>query len=140
MTNNDIKTICEKIESLHEKILKSKFAETVTESEMLSLILAVRELNNQKAEIDSACVFLEEQRKHSHQEHEKQMEMLKQIEHQIPLAIARARNEAIKEFAERVERYIDVGHLRPPTEICFSELDVVHIIKRIALEMKGNAE
>lgn len=103
MTNNDIKTICEKIESLHEKILKSKFAETVTESEMLSLILAVRELNDQKAEIDNTCVFLEEQRKCSHQEHEKQMKMLKQIKEQIPLAIARARNEAIKEFAERLK-------------------------------------
>lgn len=52
MTDNDIKTICEKIESLHAKILKSKFAETVTESEVLSLILAVGELNRQKAEIE----------------------------------------------------------------------------------------
>lgn len=52
MTDNEIITICEKIESLHVKILKSKFAEKVTESEMLSLILAVRELNLQKAEIE----------------------------------------------------------------------------------------
>lgn len=52
MTDNDIKIVCEKIESLHEKILKSKFAETVTESEMLSLILAVNELNSQTAEIE----------------------------------------------------------------------------------------
>lgn len=51
MSDNDIKTICEKIGSLQEKILKSKFAETVTESEMLCLILAVRGLNDQKAEI-----------------------------------------------------------------------------------------
>lgn len=106
MTDNDIKSVCEKIESLHEKILKSKFAETVTESEMLSLILAVRGLKNQKAVIDDACVFLEEQRKCSHQEHEKQMEMLKKIEEQIPLAIARAREEAIEEFAkELTERF-----------------------------------
>lgn len=108
MTDNDIKIICEKIDSLHTKILKSKFAECVTESEMLSLILAVEELNRQKAEIDSACTFLEEQRKHSHQEHEKQMEMLKQIEEQIPLAIARARNEAIKEFAARLLDEYDI--------------------------------
>jgi hypothetical protein len=52
MTDNDIKIVCEKIDSLHEKILKSKFVEAVTESEMFSLILAVMELNNQKAKIE----------------------------------------------------------------------------------------
>lgn len=52
MTDNEIKVVREKIESLHDKILKSKFAETVTESEMLSLIFAVRGLNDQKAEIE----------------------------------------------------------------------------------------
>ena len=50
MTDNDIKTISEKIDSLQKKILESKFAEKVTESEMVSLILAVQELNRQKAE------------------------------------------------------------------------------------------
>lgn len=49
--------------------------------------------------------------------------------------LKQARAEAIREFAERVERYIDVGHLRPPTEICFSELDVVNIVKRLVKEM-----
>lgn len=52
MTDKDIETICEKIDSLHAKILKSKFAEVVTESEILSLILAVQELNRQKTEIE----------------------------------------------------------------------------------------
>ena len=52
MTDNDIKTISEKIDSLNKKILKSKFAEKVTESEMVSLILAVQQLNRQKTEID----------------------------------------------------------------------------------------
>ena len=52
MTDNDIKIISEKIDSLQKKILKSKFAEKVTESEMVSLILAVQELNRQKAEIE----------------------------------------------------------------------------------------
>ena len=48
-----------------------------------------------------------------------------------------AKAEAIKEFAEMVKRYIDVGHLRPPTEICFSELDVVSIIDNLVKEMVG---
>lgn len=50
-----------------------------------------------------------------------------------PKAMIKA--EAIKEFAERVKSYIDVGHLRPPTEVCFSELDVVRMIERIAQEL-----
>ena len=29
---------------------------------------------------------------------------------------------------DAVERYIDCGHLRPPTEKCFSELDVVRML------------
>ena len=49
----------------------------------------------------------------------------------------KARVEAIKEFADRIIGYIDVGRLRPPTEICFSELDVQHIVERIAKEMVG---
>ena len=52
VTDADIKTISEKIESLHKKILESKFAEKVAESEMMSLILAVQTLNCQKAEIE----------------------------------------------------------------------------------------
>lgn len=44
------------------------------------------------------------------------------------------KSEAIKEFAERVKLYIDVGHLRPPTEQCFSELDVVNMIDNLVKE------
>ena len=47
MTEKDIKTICLKLESLHTKILESKFAEQVYESEMMSLILAIGELEKQ---------------------------------------------------------------------------------------------
>lgn len=50
-----------------------------------------------------------------------------------------ARAETIKEFAERVKRYIDVGHLRPPTEKCFSELDVVNMIDNLLKEMAGDS-
>ena len=35
---------------------------------------------------------------------------------------------AIKEFADRILGYIDAGHLRPPTELCFSDLDVRQIV------------
>ncbi len=45
--------------------------------------------------------------------------------------------EAVKRFAERVKRYIDVGHLRPPTEICFSEIAVVEMIDNLVKEMVG---
>lgn len=49
----------------------------------------------------------------------------------------KARIEAVKEFAERVKNYIDVGHLRPPTEICFSDLAVVKMIDKLTKEMVG---
>ena len=52
MTDKDLKTISEKIDSLHNKILNSKFAEMVSESEVMSLILAVQFLNRQQAEIE----------------------------------------------------------------------------------------
>jgi hypothetical protein len=32
--------------------------------------------------------------------------------------------------ADALLAYIDVGHLRPPTEICFSELDVKNIVDK----------
>ena len=32
--------------------------------------------------------------------------------------------------AEAFKRYIDCGHLRPPTEICFSEIDAISMIDR----------
>lgn len=47
----------------------------------------------------------------------------------------RLRADTVRKMQERVESYIDVGHYRPPTEICFSELDVVNIIRKIAKEM-----
>ena len=45
MSDKDIETIISKIDSLHHKILNSKFAEQVTESEMMALILAVQEFS-----------------------------------------------------------------------------------------------
>ena len=43
--------------------------------------------------------------------------------------------DTVREMQERLKQYIDVGHYRSPTEICFSELDVANIIDKIAQEM-----
>jgi hypothetical protein len=43
--------------------------------------------------------------------------------------------DTVRKMQERIKQYIDVGHYRSPTEICFSELDVANIIDRIAKEM-----
>jgi TolA-binding protein len=43
--------------------------------------------------------------------------------------------DTVRKMQERIKQYIDVGHYRSPTEICFSELDVANIIDRIAQEM-----
>ena len=53
----------------------------------------------------------------------------------VELNIKAIQADTVREMQERVESYIDVGHYRPPTEICFSELDVVNIIRKIAKEM-----
>ena len=46
--------------------------------------------------------------------------------------------EAYKEFAEKLKRHIDVGHLISPSEdICFSEVLVVKIVDRVLKEMVG---
>ena len=89
MADNDIKTICEKIESLHAKILKSKFAETVTESEMLSLILAVKEINRQKAEIEELRKGFAADMDYFASEYD-----------------SKIKAEAIKEFAERLKENV----------------------------------
>ena len=49
MIERDINIIVEQLDSLHKKILGSKFAEQVTESEILSLCLAVAKINEQAA-------------------------------------------------------------------------------------------
>lgn len=44
----------------------------------------------------------------------------------------------LREMQERLKQYIDVGHYRPATEICLSELAVANIIDQIAKEMIDN--
>lgn len=99
MSDNDIKTICEKIESLQEKILKSKFAETVTESEMLCLILAVRGLNDQKAEIEK----LQEVNADLNESLRLAAEANKDLKAEIEEKVKTAKAEAIKEFAVKLK-------------------------------------
>ena len=43
--------------------------------------------------------------------------------------------DTVRKMRERLKQYIDVGHYRSPTEICFSELDVANIIDQITKEM-----
>ena len=101
MTDNDIKTISEKIDSLHKKILESKFAEKVTESEMVSLILAVQEINRQKTEID-ILIRKKETLRDEIEEQQAEIERLREILDKrcdvCPAVIT-----AIKEFAERLK-------------------------------------
>jgi hypothetical protein len=48
--------------------------------------------------------------------------------------------DTVRKMQERIKQYIDVGHYRSPTEICFSELDVANIIRKIAKEMLEGEE
>ena len=98
MTDKDIKTICEKIDSLHSKILKSKFAETVTESEVMSLILAVQTINRLKAENERL-----EKENHCFAD--------------IGKMYSEVKAEAIKEFAERLKEYTKLYSYITPRDI-----------------------
>lgn len=45
-------------------------------------------------------------------------------------------NKAIDDFADRLIRYVDCGHLCSPTEIRWSDLSVVEMIKKLAEQLK----
>ena len=43
--------------------------------------------------------------------------------------------------ADKLIEFIDLGHLRPPTEVCFSEYDVCEMIKQApTIEEKKHGE
>ena len=65
---------------------------------------------------------------------------LKAIAEQYRKQFEEAKADTVREFVERLKQYIDVGHYRPPTEICFSELDVANIIDKIKKEMLEGAK
>lgn len=46
-------------------------------------------------------------------------------------------NKAIDDFAERIIRYVDCGHLCSPTEIIWSDLSVVEMVKKLAEQLKA---
>jgi hypothetical protein len=141
MTGNDIKTICEKIDSLHTKILKSKFAETVTESEILSLTLAVRGLNDQKAEIERLTVLEEKENQHCKNVCEpRYKEEIKRLKlenalftsertlHEIGISelVLKHKAEAIKEFAERLKEKI-----RTMERLIIYDEDIDNLVKEM---------
>ena len=45
-------------------------------------------------------------------------------------------NKAIDDFTEKIIRYVDCGHLCSPTEIRWSDLAVVEMVKKIAEQLK----
>jgi hypothetical protein len=53
----------------------------------------------------------------------------------LGIYLENSKTNTVRKMQERLKQYIDVGHYRPPTEICFSELDVANIIDQIAKEM-----
>ena len=45
-------------------------------------------------------------------------------------------NKAIDDFTEKIIRYVDCGHLCSPTEIRWSDLAVVEMVKKLAEQLK----
>lgn len=46
-------------------------------------------------------------------------------------------NKAIDDFADRIIRYVDCGHLCSPTEVRWSDLSVVEMVKKLAEQLKA---
>ena len=46
-------------------------------------------------------------------------------------------NKAIDDFVEKLIRYVDCGHLCSPTEVTWSDLSVVEMIKELAEQLKA---
>ena len=46
-------------------------------------------------------------------------------------------NEALDDFVEKLIRYVDCGHLCSPTEVTWSDLSVVEMIKELAEQLKA---
>ena len=49
-------------------------------------------------------------------------------------------NKAIDDFAEKLIRYVDCGHLCPPTEVRWSDLSVVEMVKELSEQLKEGGE
>ena len=51
-------------------------------------------------------------------------------------------NKAIDDFADKLIRYVDCGHLCSPTDVRWSDLSVVEMVKKLAEQLKegGNNE
>ena len=49
-------------------------------------------------------------------------------------------NKAIDDFAGRLIRYVDCGHLCSPTEMRWSDLTVVEMVKKLAEQLKAGGE
>ena len=47
------------------------------------------------------------------------------------------RAKAIDDFTEKIIRYVDCGHLCSPTEIIWSDLAVVEMVKKIEEQLKS---
>lgn len=45
-------------------------------------------------------------------------------------------NKAIDDFVEKLIRYVDCGHLCSPTEVTWSDLSVVEMVKKLAEQLK----
>lgn len=49
-------------------------------------------------------------------------------------------NKAIDDFADKLIRYVDCGHLCSPTEVRWSDLSVVEMVKKLAEQLKAGGK
>ena len=54
--------------------------------------------------------------------------------------VEQAYNKAIDDFAGRLIRYVDCGHLCSPTEMRWSDLSVVEMVKKLSEQLKAGGK
>ena len=119
MTDNDIKKA---LECLHKRILQSKFAEEITETEIMGLVNALKLINRQKAKNESLKVDLAKC--------SIRLDNLYKTADEI-------KSEAIKECLEKVKKYVK-AHCNPYGKPDFdydTSLKILNFIDNLVKEM-----
>lgn len=125
------------LESLHKRILQSRFAEEVTETEVLGLVEAVSLINQQQAEIerlskvrchfpnDNYCKVVEVNEEN---------EILKEENKQLIFDLKNAKAEVIQEVVERLKQVSKWLPLAAITDSFVTVSDINNIAKELVEE------
>lgn len=131
MTDNDIKIV---LELLHKRILHSKIAEEVTESEIMALVEVVDLINRQKTEKEALINGQETLQKHI-AEKNAEIERLRMQQSELIADYKQIAINAMKKFAERLEVYKQRGTVHGVVKY-ITDIITIHDVGNLLEEME----